>query len=123
MSEATDHPEVKPRYKVDVILAYVKALAWPVLALMVFVVFWGPLHQIANLTPSLINRSTSIKIGSVTLVLGKDVTVDIPDRVRQALRSLGPDDLDDFLAAQAGTTFFAMSGSDQTVQTWRKWAS
>lgn len=111
----------KPHYKSDVILGYLKALAWPGLTLLILIVFWAPLRQIANMAPSLLSRSESIKIGSVSLVVGKDVV--IPDAVRQVLRSLRPDDLDDFLASTGDGAFTSDLADHQSVKTWRRWAS
>src|SRR6267378_4283552 len=89
----------KPRYKSDLILEYIKVLAWPGMTLLIFVIFWGPLHQVAKMAPSLLDRSESIKIGSLSLVIGKDLAKElaIPDDVRQVLRSLSPDEIDDLL--------------------------
>src|SRR5207302_9331612 len=63
------------------------------------------------------------KIGSVTLVLGKDVIVEIPDEVRQVIRTLTPDELDDLLAVQGSGTFTAESLESPQVETWRRWVS
>ncbi|HEV2046594.1 MAG TPA: hypothetical protein VGQ95_08350 [Chthoniobacterales bacterium] len=80
------------------ILEYLKALAWPVIALIVLASFWTPLHEIGRMAPELIRQSDSITIGSVSLQLSKRVTRHMSDEVRNILPRLEPDDIRELVA-------------------------
>ena len=44
-----------------------RALAWPVFAFVVLIIFYGPLRQLFNRLPDIASRSESIKIGGVEI--------------------------------------------------------
>jgi hypothetical protein len=80
------------------VVEYIKALAWPIIALIVLASFWTPLHQIGLMAPELVRQSDSITIGSVSLKLSKRVTRRMSDEVRNVLPRLDPDDLQELVA-------------------------
>jgi hypothetical protein len=46
----------KPPYSGNIITELVKALAWPMVALIGLVSFWSPIHQIVDVIPDLLEN-------------------------------------------------------------------
>jgi hypothetical protein len=90
------------RSKTDVFLEFSKTFAWPSITLFVIIIFWTPLQRIAEMAPNLLENSESIKIGSLSLDVGKKIGRQLPDEVRTVLQNLDSDDIHYILAADSG---------------------
>ena len=80
------NPPPKTRFELSVELT--KALAWPVLVLVLLVVFWIPLHQTASLIPSIVGKSDTITIAGLSLKVSQGLKAKASPDVEKALSNL-----------------------------------
>lgn len=77
---------VKSRFELSVELA--RATAWPILALIVLLAFWTPLHDTARQVPELLGRSDTITIAGLSLELSRELRYKASPDVKEALGKL-----------------------------------
>lgn len=117
MTEKDEKPRALRRSQV--VLEYIKALAWPVFAIVLLVSFWQPLQDIAKVAPGLVSQSESIQIGSVSLKVKARLAKQASEAVQTVLRRLQPEDILEILSIstsyrekQAGGTMLVYDDDD-----------
>lgn len=65
-----------------------KALAWPLLAVVVLASFWSPLQRTADLVPALVGRSDTITIAGLSLKISQNLHSQASPEVREVLAHL-----------------------------------
>jgi len=63
----------------------VKALAWPVLVVLLVIFFWTPAREAAALLPELLRNSETVEVGKVKLGINKSIAKRASEAVREAL--------------------------------------
>ena len=101
---------------------YIKALAWPLLTVLILFLFWSPLHDIAGILPEVIRNSETIEAGKVKLSIRKSAMAKASEPVRQALRDLKASDIRTILQTDPGPHTFLFceaKESDESIQEFR----
>ncbi len=70
-----------------------KALAWPVLAALLLVAFWKPLHILADYVPQLLSNTEEFSIGGVRFQLHKSLVDQASPDVKRILGDLGVEEI------------------------------
>src|SRR5579862_8766251 len=66
-------------------IEYIKALAWPTVALVFLLSFWTPLHQIMGVLPRLLQQSESISVSGVSLKVSKNIADQVSSEDKEVL--------------------------------------
>lgn len=69
----------------------IKAVAWPLVVIVIFVSLKEPVSNILDQVPSLISRSSKITISGVTLEFKERLRAESPPELRKALGELSPE--------------------------------
>ena len=77
----------------DMAAGLAKALAWPVLAAVLVVCFWRPLHTVADTFPQLLSRSEEFSIGGASFHLRKSLVDRASPEIKTVLDDLGPEEV------------------------------
>ena len=80
-----------PRFQLWVEL--VKALAWPITALIILICFWGPLQEIAGKLPTILGQSESITIAGLSIKVGARLKAQASPAIEAALSAMSPEDI------------------------------
>ncbi|SRR5712692_2297893 len=99
--------------KITLLLDLIKALMWPVFAIVILVSFWRPLHEVATALPDLARSSESITIMGVSVRVGKRLAARASPDVREVLSKLSPTDVE-FIITLGDTTEVKVDGNDQS---------
>ena len=91
----------------------VKALAWPVTALIVLICFWNPLQDIANRLPSILGQSESITIAGISIKVGARLKSQASPEIQGALSAMSPDDIKRLLP-HSGSAYWDKNGFSYT---------
>jgi|GEM_PF-4565712 len=83
--------------KFELSVELVKALIWPAIVSALLISFWKPLHETANLLPTIVNRSDTITIAGLSLKVGHEIQREVPAEVRSALKQLPASDISKLL--------------------------
>jgi hypothetical protein len=84
---------IAPNHPLQTAAELAKALAWPVLAVLLLVSFWTPLHTLMNTVPQLLSSSEEVSIGGATFHLRKSFVDQAPPEVKEILGDLGPEEV------------------------------
>jgi hypothetical protein len=96
---------------------YVKALAWPVLAILLVFFFWTPARETAALLPELLRDSETIEVGKVKLGIKKSIAKRASEAVREALVDMKAPDVRLILQSESQTFLFCdAKESDENIQ-------
>lgn len=81
-------PESQPKSRFELVVELIKALAWPLIALILLIAFWTPLRQTTDLIPSIIGRSDTITIAGLSLKVGQGLKAKATPEVQKVLAKL-----------------------------------
>lgn len=81
-------PDANPKSRFEIAVELVKALAWPVVVLIVLIAFWSSLHSIADSLPNIISRSETITIAGLSIKVSKGLSKQPSEQVKQAISKL-----------------------------------
>ena len=95
--------ENSPKTRFELSVELVKALAWPLFAAVVLILFWGPIRSAAGLLPNIVSRSEALSIAGLSIKIGKGISQRPSDDVKAALSKLSPDDLKRLLNQSSST--------------------
>ncbi len=76
------------KYGVELSVEMVKAVAWPLLVLILVLCFWTSLQSAAELLPNLLSRSETITIAGLSLKISKGLSRQPSEDVKQVLSKL-----------------------------------
>ncbi len=111
--------EAPTKSRFELIVELIKAVAWPLLAIVVLVAFWSPLRRTADLIPSIVGRSDTITIAGLTLKVGRGLKSKASPQVEKVLESLSKDSIAAVLGMPEGATWppnSAASGRAQNAE-------
>lgn len=77
----------------ELIVELIKAVAWPLFAIVLLVSFWRPLRSAVTQLPNIISRSETLSIAGLSLKVRRSLAKQPSEEVKQALSKLSPDDL------------------------------
>jgi hypothetical protein len=86
-----------PKGRFELFVELIKAASWPVIALLLLFSFWGPIHDAANLIPSIMMRSDTITIAGLSLKVSPELRERASPEVQKVLTQLSPQGLDRIL--------------------------
>jgi hypothetical protein len=103
LSKLLEAPMTAEPNKSSVELAtdFIKAIAWPLFALIFLISFWEPFQAAANMLPDIVNRSNTITIAGLTLQINRSLKLQNQQpssEVKQVLADISPDDINKILA-------------------------
>ncbi|HLJ90433.1 MAG TPA: hypothetical protein VKZ53_26730 [Candidatus Angelobacter sp.] len=87
-----------PKTRFELSVELTKALAWPILILIILAVFWTPLHDLVTLAPTLLGHSESITIAGVSIKLGQRLSSQASPEVKKELAAMSPHSIDVLLS-------------------------
>ena len=70
-----------------------QGLAWPVTVLLLVGLFWGPLHKMLSALPDALANSETLTVGSVSLRVGKSLSDQANQDVRDGLSGMTAADI------------------------------
>jgi hypothetical protein len=79
--------------RLGLIVDLVKIVTWPIMVLLLIVIFWTPLHEIAAALPSIVERSESFEIGALSVKVRHGRLDAPPPDVEAVLAKLDPANL------------------------------
>jgi hypothetical protein len=82
-----------PKSTFELIVELIRALAWPILAVLVLISFWRPLHDTAVQIPDIVGRSDTITIAGLSLKVGRALRRQASPEVQEVLARLSPEGL------------------------------
>lgn len=65
-------------------------ILWPGTILIMIIIFWTPLHLIAEKLPGVMDRSEAITIGGMTVKIKKELKQKSPKAISKAINNLSP---------------------------------
>jgi hypothetical protein len=92
--------------KLELAIELLKVTLWPVIVLVIIVIFWKPLYLSINEVPNVINKSESITIGSLSLKIEKNTVGKPSEAVRNILQKISATGIDVLLSSNAQTEYF-----------------
>jgi hypothetical protein len=90
-----------------------KALAWPLLALVLLMGLWSPLRESAKEIPTLLRRSEGLTIAGVSLRVREDLSRRASLEVRTVVARLSPESLQYLLSSNGNGMFLIGGGTSQ----------
>jgi len=86
--------------RIELLIEGAKALAWPIVALIVLVSFWSPFQETARILPSIIGRSESISIAGLSMRVSGRLRVKATPEVEKVLSRMSRDAVDVLISLQ-----------------------
>lgn len=83
-----------------------KVILWPIVILVIILIFWKPLYLSINEVPNVINNSESITIGSLSLKIKKNTIGRPSNEVKDVLKGISAKGIDVLLSSSAQTEYF-----------------
>jgi hypothetical protein len=81
-------PDSQPKSRFELVVELIKAVAWPLIALILLIAFWTPLRQTTDLIPSIIGRSDTISIAGLSLKVSQGLKAKASPEVQRVLAKL-----------------------------------
>lgn len=107
-------PEKVSKSRAELIVELIKALAWPLFALIVLICFWSQLQSASRQLPNLLSRSETISIAGLSLKIGKGLSKQPSTNVKKALSELSPDGIQRLLNLSSSSWWDV--GSESTAR-------
>jgi hypothetical protein len=102
----------------NIILDFIKSLAWPIFGIILLVCFWTSLHDIASLIPNLLRRAESITISKLAIRMSHSVIDNTSPEVRQVLAELESIDITNILSQPYEGTVYVTD--EWNLAMWRR---
>jgi hypothetical protein len=93
MREKTSMSNNPSKSRFELIVELIKAVAWPLFAIVLLISFWRPLRSAVTQLPNIISRSETLSIAGLYLKVRRSLARQPSEEVKQALSKLSPDDL------------------------------
>jgi hypothetical protein len=68
------------------IIELIKAFAWPISTLVIFLLFYQPLNDLLTILPNVVGRADTITIGDLNVKINQKLRREAPAKVRAALQ-------------------------------------
>lgn len=90
--------ETTPKTKFEIAVDLIKALLWPLIVIVLLIIFLGPLRSVADQLPNLVKNSETITISGLSIKIRKNDLVKNPsDSVKAVLSKLTPEEIERIL--------------------------
>lgn len=86
-------PSEKNPTKFDLYLKLTTLLAWPIMILILLVIFWRPIKLLSSKLPKVVQKSETISIAGITLKMTDQITQKPTAKINEALTGLGHEPL------------------------------
>lgn len=87
-----------PKSRFELFVELVKAIAWPILVVVVLIAFWAPLRDTARQLPGLLGRSNVVTIAGLSLKLGPGLRYQASPEVKNVLAELSQEAIERLLS-------------------------
>jgi hypothetical protein len=120
-SVSNDQLSPKPSSSIASLLSAI--LSWPTFAVLLVLLFWTPLHQIAALLPKIVESSDTVTLGKVTFQVRQSLKIlynRAGPKVRDALAGMEAEDVMTVLENNLVSTNFYSGDIAEHVQKWQR---
>jgi len=98
--------ENSKKSNLELTIELLKVTLWPIIVLVIIVIFWKPLFLSISEVPNVINKSKSITIGSLSLRIEKNSVGKPPEVVKNILQKISTTAIDVLLSSNTQTEYF-----------------
>src|SRR3954470_23543522 len=83
-----------------------KVVLWPIIVVVIILIFWRPLYLTLNRLPDVLNKSEAITIGSLSIKLEKKIISKPTEEVQNVLKELSATSVETLIYSNGTTNYY-----------------